>query len=272
MRGLLRGRELGACISQGPQVDALEQRLAAAEQHRRDGNVQFVDQAFAKVLPDRGRAAADAHILSGRRHPCALERLVDASSHEVKGRAAFHDQRCACVVGEHEDRNMVGRAVAPPAFPLVVGPVSTDGAEHVAAQDPGTHVAKAACGEIIVHAARAVVLAEQRPLERACRKQPLVKIGTAHPKRMLQVLIGARSVSVQRDGEAFHANSSHRLSPWSSGRHCADWNHRFFAGIAQLGGVPAGKAVKSCMAGRLRQDVPMKDFRIGKAGKEAGWV
>jgi len=26
------------------------------------------------------------------------------------------------------------------------------------------------------------------------------------------------------------------------------------------------------MAGRLRQDVPMKDFRIGKAGKEAGWV
>jgi hypothetical protein len=30
--------------------------------------------------------------------------------------------------------------------------------------------------------------------------------------------------------------------------------------------------VKSCMAGRLRQDVLMKDFRIGKAGKEAGWV
>ena len=41
MGGLLRRHELQAFVSQGSQVNPLEQSLSSTEQHRRDGNVQL---------------------------------------------------------------------------------------------------------------------------------------------------------------------------------------------------------------------------------------
>ena len=51
-----------------------------------------------------------------------LERGVDAVGDEVEGRAALHLERRARVVRQHEHRHVVGRVVAPPALPGVVGP------------------------------------------------------------------------------------------------------------------------------------------------------
>mgnify|MGYP003346669878 CR=1 FL=1 len=45
---------------------------------------------------------------------------------------------------EHEHRHMIGRLVAPPALPTVVGPRSAHGTEHVAAENPGADILEAA--------------------------------------------------------------------------------------------------------------------------------
>jgi hypothetical protein len=79
MRGHLRRYELNALVSRRPQVDALEQRFSPPEQDRRDSNVQLINQRLAKILPDRGRSAADPHVPSGSRLACTIERVAYAS-------------------------------------------------------------------------------------------------------------------------------------------------------------------------------------------------
>ena len=63
--------------------------------------------------------------------PRALQRRVDASGDEVKGGATVHLDRRARMVRQHEGRRVIGRAVAPPPSPLIIGPSAADGAEHV---------------------------------------------------------------------------------------------------------------------------------------------
>ena len=119
------------------QVEACEHRFAASEHHGRDGEMHFVDEAGLKILPDRRDAAADLHVLVAGRRPGLFERGLDPVGDEVKDRAALHLDGVARIVGEHEGRGVIRGIVAPPALPLVVGPVAADGAEHVAAQDEG---------------------------------------------------------------------------------------------------------------------------------------
>lgn len=69
------------------------------------------------------------------------------------------------MMGQDEDRNVVRRIVAPPAFPACVRPCAANRAEHVSAKNPGAHIPKTTGGELIVHSGRAAVLAEQGPLE-----------------------------------------------------------------------------------------------------------
>ena len=42
---------------------------------------------------------------------------MNAVGDEVEGGASFHNEGLAGVVGEDEDGHVVGRVVAPPAFP-----------------------------------------------------------------------------------------------------------------------------------------------------------
>jgi hypothetical protein len=55
---------LGARVSQIREVDTVKQRLARAEQDWRDGDIQFIDQSFPKVLPDCRRSSTDSDILA----------------------------------------------------------------------------------------------------------------------------------------------------------------------------------------------------------------
>ena len=79
MRGLLRRHELNALVSQRPQINPFEEPFSPAEQNRRDGKVQFINQALTQVLPDGVRPTADPHVLSRCRFACAVERLGNAS-------------------------------------------------------------------------------------------------------------------------------------------------------------------------------------------------
>src|SRR3990167_5404987 len=116
MRGLLRCRELHSFVAQGPQVDTFEQPLAPAQQDRRDRDVQFIDEAFAKILLDGVRPAADAHVPLAGRLARPVKRLANAARYEMKRRAAFHLDRWTCVMRQDEGRNVIWRIISPPAF------------------------------------------------------------------------------------------------------------------------------------------------------------
>src|SRR5690606_14046786 len=166
---------LDATVSERRQVEPGEQGFPGAQQQRRDGELQLVDRPRAQVLPQRRDTAADAHVpaLRGleRERPRALEAVGD----ERKGRAAAHGQRRTCIVREDEDRAAERRLVAPPTGPALVGPGPADGAEHVAAENPGTDPVKAACDEVVVDAGLAALRAENALAKSARRHRPVVK-------------------------------------------------------------------------------------------------
>jgi len=54
---------------------------------------------------------------------------------------------------------------APPTFPGIVWPGAADRAEHVAAEDPGADVFKAAVDEVVIHAGFAAGLAGHLMME-----------------------------------------------------------------------------------------------------------
>ena len=62
MGGFLRRNELNAFVPQSAHVNPLEQSLSPAQQDRRDSDVQVIDEARTKILPDSARSAANAHI------------------------------------------------------------------------------------------------------------------------------------------------------------------------------------------------------------------
>ena len=145
----------------------------------------------------------------------ALECRRDAVGDEVERRAAFHLERRARVVGQHEDRHVVRRARAPPALPAVVGPRPAHRAEHVAAEDPGADAVEAARGVILVDAGRAA-FAAVHPAERAGREGPFVQRHAADAERVLEALVGAGAVAVDRHREGGDSDSGHRkiLRSW----------------------------------------------------------
>ena len=50
MGGLLRRHRLDAFVPQSPQVHSFEQPFSPTDEHRRDGNVQLIDEALTKIL------------------------------------------------------------------------------------------------------------------------------------------------------------------------------------------------------------------------------
>ena len=88
-----------AFVAERVEVEPGEQRLAAAQQHRRQREVQFVDQACLQILAHRRHAAAEAHVAPAGRLARAFERIVDAAGDEMEAGAAGHVQRRARMLG-----------------------------------------------------------------------------------------------------------------------------------------------------------------------------
>jgi hypothetical protein len=101
------------------------------------------------------------------------------------------------MVGEDEDRRVVGRVVAPPAVPgRVLPPRAGAAAEHVAA-----HHGRADIGLGLLHHRRAGVdLAALKAVQAAPRLEPddpLVELHAADTERMLLALVRAGGEPVQ---------------------------------------------------------------------------
>src|SRR4029453_9266319 len=151
-----------------------------------------------EIFADGGDATAQANVLAARGFGRPLERSLDAVGYEMKGRAAGHGDRCARMMREHKDRNVIGRVVAPPALPGVVWPRPAHGSKHVAAQNPGAKIDNAARREVVVGAGRSTLFPEQHLLKRPRRQDPLVQRHATHTKRVLEALPRARTVAIER--------------------------------------------------------------------------
>src|SRR5882762_11018037 len=58
---------LRAFIAQGAHIDVVQEMLPGTEQDRPDGEMQFVNQGGAQILPNSGYAATEADVAAVRR-------------------------------------------------------------------------------------------------------------------------------------------------------------------------------------------------------------
>ena len=170
MGRFLRRNELNAFISQGAHVNPLEQSLSPAQKDRRDRDMQLIDEARTKVLLNSVSSAANAHIHSVGCVARPIKRLVNTARDEVECRSAFHLDGLACVMGQDESGNVIGRTVSPPAFPVQVGPGTANRSEHVSSENPRANIPEAPRSEVVIESRCATVRAKQGSLERARRE------------------------------------------------------------------------------------------------------
>ncbi|MCY1383559.1 hypothetical protein D9M69_716990 [compost metagenome] len=122
------------------------------------------------------------------------------------------------MVGQHENRHVVGRLVAPPAFPALVGPGAAHRPEHVAPEDPGPHIGEALLGHLVVDAGLAIGLARLKHLLPDARgHEPVHEFRAANAQRMRQTLVRASREAVERNTEAAHKQSRHGVVSCKSG-------------------------------------------------------
>src|SRR5437660_1617371 len=145
--------------------------------------------------------------------PGATQRFLNSAGDEMKDGPAFHRDRFARVVGQHEHRHVIRRVLAPPAAPPVVRPRPAHGAEHVAAHDIRTDAFPEALGKIVVGARRPARLPVD--LAKPARADvPAVQLLTTHAEWVLQSLAGAGAVPVERDREVVDAQFGHGILRW----------------------------------------------------------
>jgi hypothetical protein len=107
-------------------------------------------------------------------------------------------------MGEHEHRMTEGRMVPPPAAPLLVAPRPADRPQHIAPHDRGTDAGVAPCGELVVEALVAA-LAAVNQAKRAGGDEPFVQSLAANTQGVVESLVRAGAVAVERDGEVVHS-------------------------------------------------------------------
>src|SRR6202011_4439008 len=108
-----------------------------------------------------------------------------------------HRQRLTRMVGQDENRHVVGRVLAPPAAPgLVPWPVTA--AEHLAAHDVRADILEEVADYFRIHGARAtglpVLLAPTGGFE-----HPLVQTQPTFADRVLEALVRPSDEAVERD-------------------------------------------------------------------------
>src|SRR5262245_42862593 len=130
----------------------------------------------------------------------------------MKRSASVHGNRLARVMSQNKNGGVIGRVVSPPSFPLVIRPRTADGPEHIAPQDPGPYVAESARGKVVVTAGLSALDAEDLPLKFSGREEPLMERAPANAQRVLQALVRAGSVAVERYRETLNAKFGHPAS------------------------------------------------------------
>jgi hypothetical protein len=172
-----------------------------------------VQQPGVEVLPAHLGAAAHVHVSVSRGRSRLLERGLDPVGDEREAGSVLEADRLARVVGEHEDRMLERRLVAPPAPPGLV-PRAGAAAEHPAAHDRGARVRDRLAQDLVVGvrlaAVPAVHLAEARQAD-----GPLVELLAARAERLVGPGVGSRDIAVE-GGRDVEGQLAHRFLSKSS--------------------------------------------------------
>src|SRR4051812_7399462 len=166
--------------------------------------MQLVDQTGAQILSNGCYAAAKADIQSARCSGRLLERCLNASGNKAKLGASGHSERRAWIMRQHEDRRVIGRLIAPPAFPALVRPRATNWAEHVAPQDPGANLGEALLRHCVVNSCLAIAITVQS-LKCSCGEKPLHQFGSPDAERILEILVRSGTVAINGNRETLDA-------------------------------------------------------------------
>src|SRR5262252_6677394 len=166
--------------------------------------MQFVDQACAEILADRGHTSAEAHIAVTCCGLRSFQRCVNSFGDEVEHGSARHRQWCSRILRQYEDGRVVRRLVAPPASPAVIRPWAANGPEHVAPENPGTDSVESLLRKTVVDSGLAIVVAVHPP-PCARRQEPLHQLGSSDAERVLEILVRSRAVAVDRYCETLHS-------------------------------------------------------------------
>src|SRR5690606_15693421 len=111
------------------------------------------------------------------------------------------------VVRQHKHRAVIGRIVAPPPLPGVIGPVAAHRPKHVTTENKRADVLEAASGESVIHVRRAAVLADHLP-ECPRREKPFVQRLAADAEGLFTTLVRTGAIAIERDTEAMHAQAA----------------------------------------------------------------
>jgi hypothetical protein len=89
-------------------------------------------KAARKILPNSGYAATEANVAAARCCLRLLQSSVNAFSDKAELCASRHSEQRPRLMRQYEDRRVIRRLVAPPTFPAIVRPWTTDRTKHVA--------------------------------------------------------------------------------------------------------------------------------------------
>ncbi len=106
---------------------------------------------------------------------------------------------------QHKRRDAVRRIIAPPSFPRIVRPCAANRAEHITAQNPGAYILHSSLGPLIVNARRATLMPVHL-LPGLRREKPLEQLRSTEAERILDALVSAGSVAIERYSEGVDAN------------------------------------------------------------------
>ena len=185
----------GEAVAEFGKVEVGEEWLTGTEQAGRDGEMEIVNEAIAKELADRRDAAANTDVFPIGCGYGLFKSRVDAVCDEMEGGAAGHRDSAASVSRQDHDGHVIGRVRAPPTFPVFVGPRAADRPKHVAPQNPGADVFKAARGEVVVQVGGPTVSASHA-LKRARGKKPAVQGHAADAQGIFKTLVRACAVAI----------------------------------------------------------------------------
>src|SRR5215213_5799806 len=168
-------------------LDAVEDPLAGAEQDRRDVERELVDDPGKEGLAHSRGATRDVHAVLARRLTRLCVSGVEAAGHEVEGRPAFHLDRLAGVMGEHEYRRVVRRLGTPPPAPVLI-PLAADRSEHVPPHDVRAARAHEPSGRRRIGVVGALVA-----------EMPAMDLAPTLAEWFLAALVGPSDETVERD-------------------------------------------------------------------------
>src|SRR5579864_110427 len=213
--GVLARLMFGDTVAERWQVDPGEHCFALPEHDGGQGEMQLVDQPGAKILTHGVDATADLHVATIGGELRLFQGRLDAVGQEDEGGAAFHLNRIAPMMRQHESRRVIGRIGAPPALPVLVRPGAANRPEHIAAEDEGAEPIHRTMGVGLIDAVRAALLTDHCP-EHARTEHPLVQFLPALAERIFKTLLRPSSETVKRDRKACNAHSRHNARPFAS--------------------------------------------------------